>query len=183
MPQFRCAATCTGLLLVMALALGAGAARGQSAAGDAAAKARTVVTFARFVQWPPGRLSRDDTELHLCVVHNNPAVAGAFSALVGDTIDGRRLRLAFGSGAPPGHCHLLYVDASAAPAARAALTAVKNDGALTLGANDGFLAQGGMIELLVVDDRLRFDISLPNLRVAQLDMPPGVLKLARNIQR
>jgi hypothetical protein len=183
MTAARPTATRAGLLLAAALAMPAGGAHAQSAAGDVATKARTVVTFARFVQWPPGRLGPDEPALRLCVVHNNAAVAGAFSALAGDTIEGRRLTLALGSGAPAGRCHLLYVDASAAPAAPAALAAVQPDGALTLGSNDGFLAQGGMIELLVVDDRLRFDINLSQLRVAQLELHPGVLKLARRIRR
>jgi hypothetical protein len=53
---------------------------------------------------------------------------------------------------------------------------------LTLGAVDGFLSQGGMVELVNVNDALRFDVSLKAVRSAQLALSSQVLKLARQVR-
>lgn len=146
--------------------------------GDAAAKARLVVTIARFVQWPVPR----DTEqpLTLCVVQASPAVAVAFSAHAGSQIGSRTLQVQ--AGADPA-CHVLYVDASAPPPGGALLAAAAARATLTLGSRAGFAAGGGMVEIVLVDDALRFDVNLPALRAAQLGVNPGVLKLARRVRQ
>jgi hypothetical protein len=53
---------------------------------------------------------------------------------------------------------------------------------LTLGAVDGFLARGGMVELVVVDDALRFDVDLHALRDSGLVLSSHALKLARRVR-
>ena len=53
--------------------------------------------------------------------------------------------------------------------------------ALLVGALDGFAQQGGMVELVNVNDALRFDVNLAALRNAHLGLSSQVLKLARQL--
>jgi hypothetical protein len=154
----------------------------QGQGNDAAAKARVVGTFLRFVQWPAGAFAHDAAPLHLCVVHDSAAVGAAFGAHNGSMLTGRPVVVEMNP--PPGSaaCHVLFVDDSAAqPVHRPAGAALP--ATLSIGTADGFLATGGMVELVNVNDRYRFDIDLRALREAQLAVSPGVLKLARQVRQ
>ena len=54
--------------------------------------------------------------------------------------------------------------------------------ALTVGEVPGFVAAGGMIELLLDSDSVRFDVNLGALREQHIRLPAQVLKLARRVR-
>ena len=153
----------------------------QSSSGDAAAKAKFTITLARFVQWPAGAAAADTAPLRLCVVHNSAAVGAAFAQHEGVPVAGRPVSVLPNPG-PRAGCDLLFVDASAARGSAAALGQAAGAPMHTLGPVDGFLSQGGMVELVNVNDALRFDVSLKALRSAQLGLSSQVLKLARQVR-
>lgn len=160
----------------------------QAPANEAEAKVRFVLTLARFVQWPapvqptPPDAAPGAGALRLCVVHDSPLLAAAFGSQRGALVTGRPVSVVLHP-APRGEpCDLLFVDASAARAAADALAGQSGRAVLTLGAVDGFLSQGGMVELVNVDDALRFDVNLKALRAAQLGLNAHVLKLARQVR-
>jgi hypothetical protein len=150
--------------------------------GEAAAKARFAVTLARFVQWPASPVGAEGP-LRLCVLQRSPALASAFAVHDGAAVGSRRLVIVFEPGAADmPACDLLFVDASAAAAAGPLLTQAAQRPVLTIGAVDGFLGRGGMIELVNVDDALRYDVDLGAVRRAGLGLSSQVLKLARRVR-
>jgi YfiR/HmsC-like len=149
---------------------------------EAAAKARFAVTLARFVQWPVSPVGADTTPLRLCVLQNSPALSTAFAAHDGATIGSRRLSVVLHPPPAAAGCDLLFVDESGAPSATPLLAQAATHPILTIGAVDGFLAQGGMVELVNVDDTLRFDVDLKSLRRSGLGLSSQVLKLARRVR-
>jgi YfiR/HmsC-like len=167
-----------GALLV---ASGSGGALAQSSSGEADAKAKFTITLARFVQWPPGVFAADSSPLRLCVLHNSAAVAAAFARHDGEAVAGHPVSVVPNPG-PRLACELLFIDASAARAGAAALVHAAGTPVLTLGSVDGFLSQGGMVELVNVNDALRFDVSLKAVRSAQLGLSSQVLRLARQVR-
>jgi hypothetical protein len=46
----------------------------------------------------------------------------------------------------------------------------------------GFLAAGGMVELVIDSDAVRFDVNLRALREQHIRLPAKVLSLARQVQ-
>ena len=170
---------------LLAAAIGLAAmtpARAQVPASEAEAKARFAVTMARFVQWPASPAPQPARSLRLCLVHRSPALASAFSAREGTLVSGRPLEIVTGVPLDPGGCDLLFMDASAGRAATEALPGFLGRPVLTLGTIDGFASQGGMVELVNVDDTLRFDVNLRSVRAAHLALSSQALKLARRIQ-
>ena len=163
-------------LVLGAVLFGAPATRAQSS--DAAAKARFAVTLARFVQWPAGS---EQTPLRLCVLQNSAALARAFQAHEGAPVGTRRVAVVL-EPAGIGACDLLFIDDSGARAAAPLLAESAQRPVLTLGAVDGFIARGGMVELVNVDDTLRFDVDLHALRQAGLGLSSHALKLARRVR-
>ena len=174
------------LLRTLALAFGAAtfAVQAQAPASEAEAKAKFAVTLARFVQWPAGTLATEGAPLRLCVLQDSPAVAAAFAGQRGVLVGGHPLGISLagpGTPLPATGCDLLFVDGSAArPYAGSAPAG--DAPVLTIGALDGFLSRGGMVELVNVNDALRFDVNLKALRGAHLGLSSQVLKLARQVR-
>lgn len=164
------------VLLALAAACATPDAHAQSS--DAAAKARFAVTLARFVQWPAGS---EHAPLRLCVLQNSVGLARAFQGQDGLTVGARHVAVVLQPAAVSA-CDLLFVDDSGARAAAHLLADAAGRPVLTLGAVDGFLAQGGMVELVNVDDALRFDVDLPALRRSGLGLSSQVLRLARRVR-
>lgn len=153
----------------------------QAPSAEAEAKARFVVTLMRFVQWPAGDVA-DRTAMRLCVVHHSPALAAAFASREGSPVTGRPLEVISGDAVRSAACDVLFVDASAGSSGRDVLAPFAGRPVLTLGTVDGFLSRGGMVELVNVDDTLRFDVALKPLRAAHLGLSSQALKLARRVQ-
>lgn len=168
------------ILLWVGLSLDEGV-RAQTPTGDAAAKARFTFTLARFVQWPPGPSAASVMPLRICVFHDSPAVGDAFALLDGRQVAERPVSVVSN---PRDHsaCELSFVDGSAAHRSTGVIAAAANAPLLTLGAVDGFLSLGGMVELANVNDALRFDVNLKALRSSQLDLRSQVLQLARRVR-
>ena len=116
------------------------------------------------------------------MLHDSPAVAAAFGSQQGVVVAGHPLSVSTGAISRAAACDLLFVDGSAARATAEALPLSAERPTLTLGAVDGFLSQGGMVELVNVNDSLRFDVNLKALRAARLGLSGQVLKLARQVR-
>lgn len=166
-------------LACAALALPSGA---QEASGEATAKARLTVTLARFVRWPTAPAAPTITAMRLCVLHQSPAIASAFAAHDGSLVSGRPLAVVSNPEPLSDACDLLFVDGSSPRFITSVLDTAQRSPWLTLGAVDGFLSRGGMVEIVNVNDALRFDVNLTALRNAGLVLNSQALKLARQVR-
>lgn len=140
-------------------------------------KARLVVSLSRFAQWPGAATAAEP--LRLCVAQQDAAVVQVFAQLDGQVINGRRIQLV--KAPPVAGCQVLFVDASAARPAEL-VRAAAGSATLTIGDGDGFIAQGGMVELVLVNDAMRFDVNLAAMRPVQMALSSQVLKLARQVR-
>ena len=171
-------------LLACVLVAGLGVARAQAVGGDAAAKAKLVATLARFVHWPPATFENDATPLRVCVVSSSRAVERAFRSQAATPIGGRPVQtVIIGPRAVPGHCQIVFIDESGALRADQILDRLGAEPVFTIGTQDGFVSDGGMVEIVRIDNALRFDVNLTALREAGLGINPGVLKLARDVRQ
>jgi uncharacterized protein DUF4154 len=171
-------------LIALALLFGmasADRAHAQGSNGDAAVKAKFTVMLARFIQWPQGALAADPAPLQLCVLHNSPAIAAAFARHAGELVGGRAVSVRPNPAHALATCNVLFVDASAARSGASAIERTAGAPILFVGAVDGFAQRGGMVELVNVNDALRFDVNLGALRAAHLGLSSHVLKLARQV--
>ena len=151
----------------------------QDGGGDAMAKAKFATTLARFVTWPAAPSSG---AMRLCVLHQSPAIAAAFAAYDGGTVLGRKLEVVSNPAPSSTGCDLLFVDSSLQRGALRGVDAAGEPPTLTVGAVDGFISRGGMVEIVNVNDTLRFDVNLPALRRAGLSLNSQALKLARQVR-
>ena len=154
----------------------------QEVTGEATAKARLTVTLARFVRWPAAPAASAVAPMRLCVLHQSPAIASAFAAHGGSLVSGRPLAVLSNPEWLPDACDLLFVDGSSPRFMPDVLDTPQRSPRLTLGAVDGFLSRGGMVEIVNINDSLRFDVNLAALRNAGLVLNSQALKLARQVR-
>ena len=172
-----------GALLACALLAVVGVVRAQALGGDAGAKAKLVATLARFVQWPPATFESETAPLRLCVFSSSPTVERAFQSQAEIPIGARPVQTLMNPRTVAKNCHLVYVDESGALRADQMLKRLGSEPTFTVGTQDGFVGDGGMVEIVHVDNTLRFDFNLVALREAGLGVNPGVLKLARQVRQ
>jgi len=165
------------LLLAALAALCLAQSASAQAGSEAALKLRLVLTLSRFVQWPAPVVA--DQPLALCVGTRRGEVDPVFAAADGQSVGTRRVRLLKAGGSEG--CDLLYLPSGADQAA-ALLRAQAQRPVLTVSDADGFLTRGGMVELVLVNDALRFDVNQTALRSAHLGLSSQALRLARHVQ-
>lgn len=174
------------LFAVCLLALGpwAGPAGAQTpaAAEEYRLKAAFVYQFPQFVEWPPASWNGRDS-LEICVSQPNPFGRALTELVQGESLNGKRFVVRqVGPNAPLETCHLLFV-AVAADATRDDLLArAASLAILTIGETPQFLDRGGMINLRLVDRRVRFEINVTATERAGLRLSSQLLRLASDVR-
>lgn len=147
------------------------------AATDAELRAAVIYNIARFVQWPPTSTSE---HFAICTLGDNP-VTEALGALAGKVMNGAPATVrAVQDDRDLRGCHLLYVAEENVPRMTAITEVLANERAATLTISDApsFLAIGGMVQLVVLNDRQRFRINQELAERAKLGMNAKLLQLA-----
>ncbi|HEY0064597.1 MAG TPA: YfiR family protein [Telluria sp.] len=170
-------------------ALSAGPATGQSAshAGvplERKVKAAYLYKFAAFVAWPDTSFARPDSPLQIGVAGNEALADLLETMLAGRSANGHPLalrRLRPGDG--PAGLHILFLDASLAPAARQSLLSAA-DGLALLTVSDAGPAQApvSMINFVLEQDKLRFDVVLAQVHASHLRISARMLAAAHHVQ-
>ena len=141
-----------------------------------------LLNFARYVDWPELTF-KPGGSLRFCLAPGDADLAAQFGELSKQSILGRPIqvkqlvRLTDVNG-----CHVLYLSAETPGALPAWLGAAQQTGALTVGDLPDFVEVGGMIGLVQVGGRYRFDVNLGAARQANLRISSQLLKLARTVK-
>jgi hypothetical protein len=176
-----------GLLALAMLAMaGAGHARADDAPTEAAElelKAAYLYKFANFVEWPPDAF-RDTSQPIVIGVMGADALAAQLDALVQDkVVRGRGFVV---RSLPPGGdaraVHILYMGEIRRDAAQAALLAVQGSHVLTVSDRRRGNAGGAMVGLVWVNQRLRFEVSMPAVQRSRLRLSALMLTAAYRVQ-
>jgi hypothetical protein len=160
--------------LVLAALAAAAPARAQNVPLEYRVKAAYLFNFAKFVEWPaPTPPSRPFT---LCIARPDP-FGGVLADIVrGESINGRPI-VTRTIAAPDTGCDVVFVPRGAQPAPyrRAARTAPM----LTVGDDPHFLDQGGIVQFVIDNNSVRFDISPDAAARAGLQISSRLMRVAR----
>jgi hypothetical protein len=180
---FRCRRAAR-VLCLLPLAVGVlfePAALGQRSAGEYEVKAAVLYNFAKFVEWPDDAFANDSAPLVIGVVGDNPFGNGLEEAINGKTAGGRTLAIRhFSQKDDLRNCHMLFVCASQTRRVSQILAAVSEASVLTVSDIEGFLAAGGMINLVMENGHVRFLIRASAATRVRLKISSKLLSLARN---
>lgn len=167
--------------LLAALLVAFGLDQGSARAADDAEyqiKAALLYRFAQFTEWPAGALA-EHRQLTLCVLGENP-FGGLLDDIAGNTVHQRKLavqRLADPQSLS--QCHIAFVGAMRPDALSQTIKRSRQLNVLTVSDAKGFAAAGGMIQFVIVNDRVQFEINNAATDRAGLKLSSHLLKLAR----
>lgn len=141
---------------ISTLAFGVAFAQGMSV--EYAVKATYLYKFAPFVEWPAGTFDSPNAPFMLCVVGHDPVAALVDQAVQRQQISGHAIDvLHLAQVRRDARCHILYV-AAHGPAAAAALESVRGMPILTVTDAARDLRERGIVNFVVQDNRVRFEI-------------------------
>jgi len=145
-------------------------------------KAAFLYNFARFVEWPK-TVSRDRAEpIVLGLLGRDPFGSLLETTIKGKSVNGRPLvvrRFANLEELKP--CHLIFISSSEKRSVPEVLQLLQGQSVLTVSEVEGFLRQGGVINFIIENDTVRFDINLEAAGRAQLSVSSQLLKVARSV--
>ncbi len=144
-------------------------------------KSAMLYHFARFTKWPQGAFDDPDLPYRFCVIGQDP-FGPDLDALVEETIRDHDIvttRLRKIQHAK--NCHLLFIAESERENLSAILDQLADHPILTIADMENFAKNGGIIELKLVEDRVRFEINLGVAKEIGLTFRSELLLLADTI--
>jgi hypothetical protein len=153
-----------------------------NSAPETSIKAAVVGNFPKFVEWPPTAFASRTAPFVVAIIGDD-ALAGAIDAVfAGRRLADRPITVVRVSRLEDlSTCHLLYVAASEERRLDAVLKALQGRAILSVGDLSRFAQRGGMIGLVVDDDRVRFEINERAARASGLRLSANLLRLATSV--
>jgi len=150
-------------------------------------KAGFIFNFAKFVEWPPTTFAQADSPIVIGILGTDP-----FGAIIDQIVQDKKIggrgfvvkRLKWGTDLKDlKECKILFVGASERVHIDELVQIVKGLPILTVGETPGFAEHGGVIRLVLEDNRVRFEVNVDAARQAGLTISSRLLTLARIIQQ
>jgi hypothetical protein len=169
--------------ICLSMALGASAqALDSSDSSEYLIKAGFIYNFAKLVGWPGGAFAQADSPIVIGILGTDP-FGGIIDRILADKkVDARRFvikRLKWGMEFKD--CDILFVGASETVHLEEVIRAVKGLPILTIGETPGFAKRGCIINLIVEDNKVRFEVNLDAAKQADLNVSSRLLALAKII--
>ncbi len=144
-----------------------------------AIKAGFLYNFTKFVDWPADAFKDAQSPLVVCIIGKDP-FGNKLDVLENKTISGRKVivrRLAAFDNTEK--CQVVFIGRSENDQAPAILKAARTRNILAISETPNFCSSGGMINLFLEGDKVRFEINIRNAEKARLKISSQLLNLAK----
>jgi YfiR/HmsC-like len=175
---------CLALLAVFLLLLARSGERtsAQTTAEEYRVKAAFIFHFAQLVDWPPEAQTGTDHSLVLCTLGEDPFQGVLEGTVAGKAIGNRILRIRhLGEPQDMQACQIVFLGRAQSKRIPMLVANLHNAPVLTVGETAGFLDAGGMIDFLLEDNKLRFEVNLEAAELADLKIGSRLLVLAQRV--
>mgnify|MGYP006202418537 CR=1 FL=1 len=172
------------LLLALVPCVTPASAAGQDGLTQSRIEAVYLYKFASFVTWPASAFDSPASPI-VVGVYNDPALVEELRTVAaGKQVNGRPLRVrALDRDAPADGLHILFLGKASNGRAAALLEAVAGGAVLTVSDDPSVHARGTMVNFVVVDERVRFDVAMAPVRRSDLRVSALMLTAARDVAR
>jgi len=150
-------------------------------------KAGFIFNFAKFVEWPQTTFAQPDSPIVIGILGTDP-----FGAIIDQIVQDKKIggrgfvvkRLKWGTDPKDlKECKILFVGASERIHIDELVQIVRGLPILTVGETPGFAERGGVIRLVLEDNKVRFEVNVDAAHQAGLTISSRLLTLARIIQQ
>ena len=138
-----------------------------------------VYNFSKYTSWPASAFASAE-DFTFCIA-GDPSLIDKFAILAGQQTNQKTIRVV-PMQAPDRavqECHILYVSADYKTDTAQLLASLGDRPLLTVGDSMGFAEQGGVIELMEVDNKISFRINKEQAAAKKLNISSRLLRLAR----
>lgn len=143
-------------------------------------KAGFIYNFAQLVQWPAGTFAQADSPIVIGIFGPDPFGGIIDRVIENKKLDGRSLVVKrLKRGASIKDCNILFVSAAEASHLDEVIQSTKGMPILTIGETPGFAAHGGVINLTLEGNKVRFEVNIDAAKQANLSISSRLLALAR----
>jgi hypothetical protein len=144
-------------------------------------KAAFVYNFSLFVDWPPGAYNGPNSPFVICILGKH-AFGNTFDNLAGKMVKKRVLKIQYATDIKNiGNCQILYICMSERMRLAEIIAATERRSILTISDMPGFNRAGGMINLVNVEDKIRFDINMKAAKQSGLSLNFQLLNMAHDV--
>lgn len=142
-------------------------------------KALFLLNFTKYVDWPPVSFAGTNTPIIIGLYGEDKFGDALKQAVEGKTISGRRIILQrFEKDDESGKCHILFISDSEKKRLGEILDKIRALPVLTVGETDQFMEQGGVINFVKKEGKIRLEINLDAARQAKLEISSKLLSVA-----
>jgi len=146
-------------------------------------KAGFIYNFANLVQWPSNAFAQPDSPIVIGILGEDPFGTILDRVLEGKKVNGRAFRVKRLRAVPDlKECHIVFVSSSEMSRLAEAIHLVKGMPILTIGEIPGFARRGGIINLILEDNKVHFEVNVEAAKEADLNISSRLLALARIVQ-
>lgn len=140
-------------------------------------KALFLYNFIKFTEWP----SEPRKEWALCILGAD-LFGEALDAVEGKTAHGLPVRIRRDvKGQEARDCQLLFINEPDRPRLLRLFRQLEGASVLTVGETEGFVQSGGMIGLVLEDNRVQFHVNIKTVERGRIKISAQLLKLAREL--
>jgi hypothetical protein len=159
-------------------------AQAQPAQDESRVKAAFLLRFVQYVEWPADARQPGGTSARIGVAGAPEVAAELLQAAPSRSVQGKALVvLPIKSPANVGTLHVLFIGNDERPKIAQYLNAVRDQPTLVVTEWESALEQGSMINFLVVDRRIKFEIALDTAERAGLTLSSRLLAVALRVHK
>lgn len=144
-------------------------------------KAAFLLNFTKFTEWPSSAFPEADSPFTICVMGADPFGSALDQIVRGEAIGGHKITIKrIKRPTRPQGCQVLFMEKIEKDAAT--VLADVGPGVLTVGEEEAFLRDGGMISFVIENRRTRFDVNPTAAENAGLKLSSRLLSVARSVK-
>ena len=148
--------------------------------GEYELKAVLLFNLARFVDWPPSAFNKPDEPIIIGVLGHDPFGRALDEVVRGETINGHPVYAErYQSVKAAMRCQILFLSSSEQGRLRHDLAATQARPILTVGEQEGFLREGGIIRLYVnSEQKVRLQLNIEAAKTHSITISSKLLRVA-----
>ncbi len=172
----------TTVLLILLLLWGVNASASEQSPSltEYHVKAAYLYKFLKYVEWPRGSPHHVDGVITICLLGDGPFISIIKKVLQGRVADGKPLRIkqVKDKDEIKQSCPMVFIGASMERKVESILISIRANGVLVVGETPHFASRGGIINFVIVDDQVRFEINPYAAKRAGLRISSDLLGIA-----
>ena len=169
---------------VLWLLFAASSVFGQEKPGEYQVKAAYLYNFGRFVEWPAKLTTTNTGPFTICVLGEDPFGPALDTTLAGETIGNQKVAARRISSLQESvNCQILFISSSEAKRLNKIIEALDKSAILTVSDIPQFSQRHGMIQFVLEENRIRFEVNLTATQRAGLTLSSELLKVATAVRK